>query len=42
MMVVLHGPTTSAEAAGKYKMSAHEIDTWKRQYLARDWSALMG
>ena len=25
VMVVLHGPTTSAEAAKKYKMSAHEI-----------------
>ncbi|MEU9012744.1 DUF1153 domain-containing protein [Streptomyces sp. NPDC048479] len=42
VMVVLHGPTTSAEAAKKYTMSAHEIDTWKRQYLAGDWTALMG
>ncbi|MGI5404947.1 hypothetical protein ACQEVG_36905 [Streptomyces sp. CA-135486] len=42
VMVVLHGPTTSAEAARKYKMPAHEIDTWKRQYLAGDWAALMG
>ncbi|MFF0067080.1 DUF1153 domain-containing protein [Streptomyces sp. NPDC005279] len=42
VMVVLHGPTTNAEAAKKYKMSAHEIDTWKRQYLAGDWAALMG
>ncbi|MFK4228069.1 hypothetical protein [Streptomyces sp. NPDC019890] len=42
VMVVLHGPTTSAEAARKYKMPAQEIDAWKRQYLAGDWTALMG
>ena len=42
VMVVLHGPTTSAEAARKYKMPAPELDAWKRQYLAGGWAALMG
>lgn len=40
VLVVLHGPTTSAQAAEKYKMSVHEIDTWIDQYRAHDWAAL--
>ncbi|MFF4352599.1 helix-turn-helix domain-containing protein [Streptomyces sp. NPDC001530] len=36
VLVVLHGHTTSARAAGKYKMSADEIDQWIRAYRAGD------
>ncbi|MGW2486872.1 hypothetical protein ACWCV9_06580 [Streptomyces sp. NPDC001606] len=41
VLVLLNGGATEAQIAHKYRMSPHEVETWKRAYLDDDWSVLM-